>query len=71
MTEWSTDTKNGYDNLEVFIEYAMHMCLWVQLAEIIPKWRLSALNKVSHDRLCVRLAKSGTFLVTIIYACIH
>ena len=38
--EWSTDFKNGYGDLEVYMEYG------VQLAEIMPKWRVASLNKV-------------------------
>ena len=32
--EWSTDTKTGYDDLEVYMEYG-YMFLSVQLAEIM------------------------------------
>ena len=36
VMEWSTDTKNSYDDSEVYMEYDMDMCLGVQLAEIMP-----------------------------------
>ena len=38
----SSDFKNGYDDLEVYMEYGC--VFWVQLAEIMPKWRIASLR---------------------------
>ena len=41
MTGWITDTKNGFDDLEVYMECGY---VRVQLAEIISKWRIAFLT---------------------------